>query len=188
MCQVEIKPDQIGPRWKAGAIGKASNAYYGYDNFNTLTASNGIFYAAGNNILKARKEADGSLVWSYDVSGLPYPSVNPPAVDNGIVYMAAGQQSSTYLFGFDAASGAVRFKSPMSSQWENYLAPVAVGDAVYTEAGTYGGLYAFMPTGEQMFFGHTAQIFDVEPSRGRQARSICTTEPCMYSTVRRARC
>jgi hypothetical protein len=91
------------------------------------------------------------------VSGLSDPSVNPPAVDNGIVYMAAGQQSSTFLFGFDAASGTVRFKAPMSSQWENYLAPVAVGDAVYTNAGAYGGLYAFTSNGEQMFFGNTAQ-------------------------------
>jgi hypothetical protein len=154
---VELKPDQIGPRWKVGAIGQSSNAYYGYGNFNTLTAANGIFYASASNVLKARRESDGSLVWSYDVSGLTYPSVNPPAVDNGIVYMAAGQQDSTYLFGFDAASGAVRFKARMSSQWENYLAPVAIGDAVYTNAGTYGGLYAFTPTGEQMFFGHTAQ-------------------------------
>jgi hypothetical protein len=153
---VEIKPDQIGPRWKAGAISQPP-ASYGYNNFNTLTAANGIFYAAGSNVLKARKESDGSLVWSYDVSGLTYPSVNPPAVDNGIVYMAAGQQQSTFLFGFDAASGTVRFKAPMSSQWENYLAPVAVGDAVYTNAGSYGGLYAFTPAGEQMFVGSTAQ-------------------------------
>jgi len=153
---VEIKPDQIGPRWKSAAISQPP-ASYGYNNFNTLSAANGVFYAAGSNVLKARKESDGSLVWSYDVSGLTYPSVNPPAVDNGIVYMAAGQQSSTFLFGFDAASGAVRFKAPMSSQWENYLAPVAVGDAVYTNAGTYGGLYAFTPTGEQMFFSGTAQ-------------------------------
>lgn len=154
---VEIKPDQIGPRWKAGAISQSNANYYGYSNFNTLTAANGVFYAAASNVLKARKEFDGSLVWSYDVSGLANPSVNPPAVDNGIVYMAAGQQSSTFLFGFDAASGAVRFKAPMSSQWEHYLAPVAVGDAVYTNGGTYGGLYAFTPAGEQMFTGATAQ-------------------------------
>ena len=154
---VEIKPDQIGPRWKAGAISQSNGGFYGYSNFNTLTAADGVFYAALNNVLKARKESDGSLVWSYDVSGLAYPSVNPPAVDNGIVYMAAGQQSSTFLFGFDAASGAVRFKAPMSSQWENYLAPVAVGDAVYTNAGTFHGLYGFTPTGDELFFTPTAQ-------------------------------
>jgi hypothetical protein len=155
--QVEIKPDQIGPRWKTGATSQPSGIYFGYGVVSTLTAANGIFYTAGNNVLKARKESDGSLVWSYDVSGLANPSVNPPAVDNGIVYMAAGQQYSTFLFGFDAASGAVRFKAPMSSQWENYLAPVAVGDAVYTNSGTYGGLYAFTPAGEQLFVGSTAQ-------------------------------
>jgi hypothetical protein len=154
---VEIKPDQIAPRWKTGATSQPSGIYTGYGVVSTLTAANGIFYAAGNNVLKARKESDGSLVWSYDVSGLANPSVNPPSVDNGIVYMAAGQQYSTFLFAFDAASGAVRFKAPMSSQWENYLAPVAVGDAVYTNAGTYGGLYAFTPAGEQMFFGETTQ-------------------------------
>jgi hypothetical protein len=66
--------------------------------------------------------------------------------------MAAGAQDSTYMFAFDAATGSVRFKAPMSSQWENYLAPVALSDAVYTNAGTYGGLYAFTTTGEQMFF------------------------------------
>jgi hypothetical protein len=154
---VEIKPDQIRPRWKSGTISQSNSGYYGYNNFNTLTAANGVFYAAANNVLKARKESDGSLVWSYDVSGLANPSVNPPAVDNGIVYMAAGQQSSTFLFGFDAASGAVRFKAPMNSQWEHYLAPVAVGDTAYTNGGSYGGLYAFMPTGEQLFIGNTAQ-------------------------------
>jgi hypothetical protein len=154
---VDIKADQIVPRWKTGAITQSTGSFYGYGYFSTLTAANGIFYAAGDKLLKARKESDGSLVWSYDVSGLAYPSVNPPAVDNGIVYMAAGQQSSTFMFGFDAASGAVRFKAPMSSQWENYLAPVALGDAVYTNAGAYGGLYAFTPNGDQMFFGNTAQ-------------------------------
>ena len=151
---VTIQPDQMLPRWKSAAISQASVSFYGYAA--TLAAANGMFYGAGANVLKARKEFDGSLVWSYDVSGLQFPSVNPPAVANGTVYMAAGQQSSTYLFGFDAASGAVRFKAAMQSQWENYLAPVALDDAVYTDSGSYGGLYAFTPTGDQLFVGKLA--------------------------------
>jgi hypothetical protein len=149
---VNIKPEQLLPRWKTGAVSQSSVSFYGYAA--TLVAANGILYAAGNNLLKARNESDGTLAWSYDVSGLTYPSVNPPAVANGVVYMAAGAQDSTYLFAFDAASGAVRFKAPMRSQWENYLAPVALSDAVYTNSGTYGGLYAFTTTGEQMFFAN----------------------------------
>lgn len=154
---VEIKPEQVLPRWKTGAISQAPVSSYGYGYTATLTAANGIFYGAGDNVLKARKEHDGSLVWSYSVAALAYPSVNPPAVANGIVYMAAGQQNSSTMFAFDAATGTVKFKAPMGSQWENYLAPVALDDAVYTNAGTYGGLYAFKPTGDQLFFAATSQ-------------------------------
>jgi len=156
---VEIKPEQVLPRWKTGAISQAavSSYGYGYGYASTLAAANGIFYGAGDNVLKARKEHDGSLVWSYSVAALAYPSVNPPAVANGIVYMAAGQQNSTTMFAFDAATGTVKFKAPMGSQWDNYLAPVALDDAVYTNAGTYGGLYAFKPTGDQLFVSNTSQ-------------------------------
>jgi hypothetical protein len=154
---VEIKPEQVLPRWKTGAISQAAVSGYGYGYTATLAAANGIFYGASDNVLKARKEHDGSLVWSYSVAALAYPSVNPPAVANGVVYMAAGQQSSTTMFAFDAATGTVKFKAPMGSQWENYLAPVALDDAVYTNSGTFGGLYAFKPTGEQLFFSNTSQ-------------------------------
>ena len=160
---VEIAPEKILPRWKSASNGQDPVSWMmAYSN--TLTAANGLFYAASGSELKARREHDGSLAWSYDVSGLRYPSVNPPAVANGVVYMAAGQQDSTYLLAFDAASGAVRFKSPMASQWEHYLAPVALDDAVYTNGGTYGGLYAFAPTGEELFFGKTAQLAMLSPA------------------------
>jgi outer membrane protein assembly factor BamB len=81
---------------------------------------------------------------------MTYPSVNPPAVANGIVYMGAGQQPTT-MFGFDAASGAVRFRAPMGSQWNSSnLAPVAVDDAVYTNS-AYSGLYGISSAGDQLF-------------------------------------
>lgn len=151
---VEIKPEQLLPRWKMGSASQANTYPYGYTA--TLSAADGMLYAAGNNQLKARKEYDGSVVWSYDVSTMQYPSVNPPAVANGIVYMVAGQQPTT-MFGFDAASGAVKFRTPMGSQWSSaYLAPVAVDDAVYT-SGAYGGLYGFSSAGDQLFVSTTNQ-------------------------------
>lgn len=153
---VTISPDQIKLRWKSAAISQSQSAF-GYNSPATMAIGNGMFYGAGPAALKARKEFDGSVAWSYDVSGLQYPSVNPPAFANGTVYMAAGQQSSTYMFSFDAATGTVQFKTPMGSQWENYLAPVALNDAVYTSGGSYGGLYGFKPTGEQLFFKTLAQ-------------------------------
>jgi hypothetical protein len=159
---VDLNPDKFSLRWKRTPTTSSNNYFNDYGA--TLVAANGIFYAAADNLLKARKEFDGSTVWTYDVSALSHPSTNPPAVADGVVYMAAGQQQSTYMFAFDAATGTVRFKSPMSSQWENYLAPVAVGDAVYTNSGTYGGLQAISATGERMFTGALSQTSMWSPS------------------------
>jgi hypothetical protein len=147
---VTISPDQLITRWQHGVT---TNQYFNdLVNLATVTTSNGIYYLAGGNALEARNELDASLVWRYDFSGLAFPSANPPAVSNGVVYVAAGQQSSTYLFAFDAISGSLIFKSPLSSQFENYLAPTIGPDGVYTNAGTYGGLYGLGPTGQQLFF------------------------------------
>jgi hypothetical protein len=147
---VTISPDQLITRWQHGVT---TNQYFNsLVNLATVTTNNGMYYIAGGNALEARKELDASLVWRYDFSGLEFPSVNPPAVSNGIVYIAAGQQSSTYLFAFDAISGSLIFKSQMSSQWENYLAPTIGPQGVYTNAGTYGGIYGFAPAGQQLFF------------------------------------
>ena len=152
---VTISPDQLVTRWQQGV---AANLYYnGTVNLATVTTNNGLFYIAGGNVLQARQESDASLVWSYDFSGLEFPSVNPPAVSNNVVYIAAGQQSSTYMFAFDAATGALIFKSSMSSQWENYLAPTVGPDGVYTDAGAYGGIYGFNTAGNQLFFTSLAQ-------------------------------
>lgn len=123
----------------------------------SIATGNGVLYVSGANQIKAISEVDGSALWSHDFSDLQYPSVNPPAVSKGVVYVAAGQQESTYLFAFDAATGSQVFKSPMSSQWENYFAPTPGAYGVYTNAGTYGGLYGFKRDGSLRFFASQEQ-------------------------------
>jgi len=111
------------------------------------------FVAKGASYLAAYRESDGSKVWSHSFSDLVYPSTNPPAFDSGKVYMSAGSQEATAMFAFDAASGEQLFKSAMSSQWENYLAPTVFGGNVYTDGGTYGGLFSFgQVSGVRNFF------------------------------------
>ena len=61
------------------------------------------------------------------------------------------------MFAFNAADGSIIFRSPMSAQWEQYLAPTVGPEGVYTNAGTYGGLYAFNSLGQQLYFGSMAQ-------------------------------
>jgi hypothetical protein len=150
---VTVDPDRFDTRWQL----TVPALVYGTSNLGAVTIEGGRVFQASPNAVTARREHDGSALWTYSFAGLPYPSSNPPAVSNGVVYVAAGQQSSTFLFALDAADGSVRFRSGMSSQWENYLAPTVGPAGVYTNAGTYGGLYAFDLQGTPLFAGPTAQ-------------------------------
>ncbi len=159
-----IDPNTFTTRWQGGpTLSNTPNNYNGAFAY-TLTTDGGQLYIAIGTKLYALKELDASQVWSYDVSGLQFPSVNPPAEANGTVYMAAGQQGSTYLFAFDEISGAVVFKSQMSSQWEHYFAPTIGPQGIYTNAGTYGGLYGFDFSGNQLFFDSLLQISQWTPA------------------------
>jgi hypothetical protein len=158
---VDLDPNSFSTRWQTPAIDiPVSYA----TNLNTLTESNGQLFIGGGTTLYARKELDGSAVWQYDFAGLANPSVNPPSAANGIVYVAAGQQQSTYMFAFNAANGTLVFKSPMSSQWEHYLAPTIGPQGIYTNAGSYGGLYGFDTAGQQLFFANMAQTSQWTPA------------------------
>lgn len=152
---VQIQPDQLQLRWKRGAVNTSNSGYSA--SISPLVTANGRFFASGDKKLTAYQESDGKAVWSYDTSGLTYPSVNPPAVDGGVVYMAAGQQQSTYMLGFDAADGSLRMKSAMSAQWESYLSPIVQGGTIYANAGPYGGMFALATSGERLFFANLSQ-------------------------------
>ena len=92
---VELDPDQITTRWQQPARTVSS----GYSSIIASTAtSDGQLFVSGDDHLYALEEFDGSTNWSYDFHSLPFPSVNPAGIADGIVYVAAGQQSSTYLF------------------------------------------------------------------------------------------
>jgi hypothetical protein len=145
---VELNPDVFSTRWKrpesmlsVSSLGSVAN----------LAVEDGRLFVSGADQVRALREDDASEIWTQDFSYLQYPSSNPPAVADGVVYVAAGQQSATGMFAFDAKDGSPVFSSPMSSQWENYLAPTIGQHGVYTNAGTYGGMYAFDRAGEQLF-------------------------------------
>jgi outer membrane protein assembly factor BamB len=151
---VALDPDKFTTRWQQAA--SSVPGQYGLLVASTAT-SDGQLFVSGDDHLYALQEFDGSTNWSYDFSSLPFPSVNPAGIANGVVYVAAGQQTSTYLFAFNSKSGALVFKSEMTSQWENYLAPTIGPSGIYTDAGTYGGLYGFARSGEELFFAMEEQ-------------------------------
>lgn len=159
-----IDINRLSTRWQLATTGMGMGGYLGYSG-TIVTAGDRFFTStAATRTVHAREEFDGSEVWRHDFSGLQYPSVNPPTVANGTVYVAAGQQSSTYMHALDAADGSLTFTSPMSSQWEQYFAPTVGPHGVYTNAGTYGGLYGFAPTGQQLFFANRAQTTAWSPT------------------------
>jgi len=151
---VTLDPNQFSTRWRLPAATVASSIY---PNISGVTTTAGVLYVAGGNLLYARNESDGSLVWSHDFSGLAYPSVNPPAVANGAVYVMAGQESSAAMYAFNAADGSAIFSSATGAQWEHYLAPTIGPKGIYTNSGIGGGLYAFDSSGKQLFFDGLAQ-------------------------------
>jgi outer membrane protein assembly factor BamB len=113
---------------------------------------------ASGHELFSYKEADGSQVWSHSFGDLTFPNTNPPAFSGSTVFIAAGSQSSTYMFAFDAASGMQVFKAQMASQWEHYFAPTIANGLVYSDGGSYGGMFAFdTTTGAQQFFAPVGQ-------------------------------
>jgi outer membrane protein assembly factor BamB len=88
--------------------------------------------------------ATGAVRWTYDFGDIF--AVHPPAFGNGTIYVTTGGHEDTFLWGFDPATGTVRFRTSFPSQWERYYAPTLYGDTVYSDGGYYGGALAFNGT------------------------------------------
>jgi hypothetical protein len=125
-------------RWVSGDTGsQVSPPVVSNDSVYVTTSG----YFAGVSRLHALREQDASTSWSHSFGAVF--TVNPPAVFNGAVYAATSGHSDTAMWAFNATDGALRFRTPFNSQWEHYYAPTLVGDMVYTNGGSYGGLQAF---------------------------------------------
>jgi hypothetical protein len=124
---------------------------------NPVTEADGMVYVtnqsyfqdAGLFVLSAK---DGSMLWSTSFPDIY--SVNPPAYDDGNVYLQTDNNGGdTWVWGYEASSGTLLFRSPADSQWERYYAPTIVDHTLYMDGGTYGGMYSFNgKTGAQNWF------------------------------------
>jgi hypothetical protein len=144
-------PSYSGVQWSPSALTTGAGMFY------VASGPNWNGSASGHELF-SYKEADGSQVWSHSFADLAFPNTNPPAFSGSTVFIAAGSQNSTYMFAFDAASGTQVFKAQMASQWEHYFAPTIANGLVYSDGGTYGGMFAFdATTGVQQFFATAGQ-------------------------------
>jgi hypothetical protein len=105
----------------------------------------------------------GARRWSHSFGNIA--SAHPPAFGNNRVYIATGGHSDSYVYGFDAATGALQFRSTYGNQWSRWYAPVIVGNTVYSAGGYYGGLSAFdATTGDRRWSTATAQYDQWTPA------------------------
>lgn len=170
LVPVTLNPATFSLRWQyeAAAVNGRQRT------ISDITSGNGrLYFSTGpyydtstqGHQLFVLNERDGSLAWMHDFGDLKYPTTNPPTYASGKVYLSAGSQESTTMFGFDAGSGAQLFSTPIDSQWEHYRAPVAFGGSIYAGGGHYGGMYAFdAGSGAQQWFIGADQIAGWTPA------------------------
>ena len=117
---------------------------------NAVTTAPGLVFVSddeyfGSPTLRALRESDGGVVWQQTFAS--YPALNPPAAANGKVYVATTGHQQTFLWAFDASTGAPVFQNSFDGQWPHVLAPTIRDGRVYTNGGYYGGgVYAFHAT------------------------------------------
>ena len=135
---------------------------------NPVTAGDGKVFVTTNayfGIQQARSldARTGTELWMRDFGAIH--SVNPPAYGNGTVYLQTGGHDDSFLYGIDATTGTVRFRSAYGNQWSHYYAPVVIGTSVYIAGGYYGGMYRFHSLeGTQRWFAPLNQYDQFVPA------------------------
>ena len=148
---VTLDPAVFATRWLWTAPNNSTK-------LSTLTTGGGRIYFNVDHATYALRESDSGFVWLHDFTGVIgvgaiQAAVNPPAFSAGKTFVTTSVNLGTYLFGFDAASGALQFQNGMDSQGEQYLAPTVDGGVVFDDGGHFGGMYAFDANGGgQTFF------------------------------------
>jgi len=137
----------------------------------SLTAAavgDGLVFASAQRpsgpVLVALDEHTGTPRWEHVFPAAN--SLNPPTHDRGIVYVQRGNNSGdTQLWALSTTTGATLWNVPHAAQWEHYLAPLVMGDGVFVNGGSYGGLYGFQQSnGSQRFFRSLQQMDQWTPA------------------------
>lgn len=159
---VPVTADPVAFRelWKRSPLGATA--------LNPVTEGGGRVFVSGyayfgGQSLAAVDARTGASAWSYSFG--PIHGVHPPAYGNGRVYATTSGHGDSYLWAFDAATGAVAFRSGYGNQWSRYLAPVVTPERVFMAGGYYGGMYSFNATdGAQRWFVNTNQYDEWTPA------------------------
>jgi hypothetical protein len=140
---------------------------------NPVTAGNGSVFVStnayfGTQVLRSLNAQTGAVRWTKTFTSATFGSVHgvhPPAYGNGSVYVTTSGHQDSFLWSFDALSGAQGLRSPYGNQWSRYKAPVVLNGAVYMAGGYYDGMYAFNATiGDPLWFRQLPQVSEWTPA------------------------
>jgi outer membrane protein assembly factor BamB len=157
---VSLDPTKFALRWekKLGSLA-----------LNPVTAAGGrVFVSQGgwnsSAGLYALDSGSGDTLWNMSFDDVY--SVNPPSYSDGKVYIQTEDESiGTYLRAYDAATGALVFRSSHSAQWEKYYAPTIYKGKVYIDGGYGGGMYSFdASSGNEDWFYKLPQFDEWTPA------------------------
>lgn len=125
-----------------------------------------IGYFSASTGLYVLDAANGNQLWSVNYGEVF--SVNPPSYAGGNVYIETGKGTgveNSCLRAYDAATGALVFRSAVSAQWERYYAPTIYDGKVYVDGGYFGGMYGFdADSGNQLWFSDLNQYDQWTPA------------------------
>jgi uncharacterized protein YjdB len=133
-----IDPDVFTELWVRSPLGAIG--------LNPVTAGDGSVLVSsvsyfGSQLVASLDVGTGTPKWSYNFGNIH--SVDPPAYANGTMYVQTGGHEDSYLWAFDANTGAIKFRTAYGNQWSTWYAPTIVDQTVYAAGGYYGGMYAF---------------------------------------------
>ncbi|HEU0054681.1 MAG TPA: PQQ-binding-like beta-propeller repeat protein, partial [Longimicrobium sp.] len=135
---------------------------------NPVTTGDGMVFAStnayfGQQRLSAFDVRTGRELWTKDFGQIH--GVHSPAYGDGRVYVTTSGHQDSFLWGFDAATGVQRTKSPYGNQWSRYMSPVVADGRVYMAGGYYGGMYSFRTSdGGMAWFAYTNQYDEWTPA------------------------
>ena len=158
---VTVDPVRFSERWVSAV------ANVGVP-LNPVTAQGNAVFVSTNTYFGQQKAwgldlTTGAPLWSQDFGGIH--AVHPPAVGGSRVFLTTSGHGDSYLFAFNASTGALAFQSPYSNQWSTYYAPVVLDQRVFMAGGGGDGMYSFDAlTGAERWFVSTNQYNEWTPA------------------------
>lgn len=148
---ITLNPSRFAVKWKWNTTEATGSVLFEQGpNQPAVTDGTAVYTTSGSfraeGYIYAVNKATGRFIWSKSL-GLSY-MTNPPAVRDGIVYVATSGLffngveyvwSNSYLWAFRAADGTPVFKEPYPTRWTwpHFYAPTVKDGTVYLNGGEH---------------------------------------------------